>query len=67
MRHGGQTLSAAADGVVRETLIEIGGAGTGGLVAVDSQGHVAMPFNTEGMYRASAVAGGARIIHIYRE
>jgi len=28
--------------------------GSGGLIAVDTQGHIQMPFNTEGMYRACA-------------
>jgi beta-aspartyl-peptidase (threonine type) len=33
--------------------------GRGGLVAVDRQGNVSMPFNTEGMYRGVARVGEA--------
>ena len=40
--------------------------GRGGLVAVDAQGRVAMPFNSEGMYRGEARAGGPRQTFIYR-
>jgi len=35
-------------------MAELGG--TGGLVAIDRQGNVAMPFNTPGMYRGHRVA-----------
>jgi beta-aspartyl-peptidase (threonine type) len=67
MRYGGQTLAEAARAVVAETLVQLGGAGSGGLVAVDGQGNVAMPFNTEGMYRGCVVAGGERTVRIYRD
>jgi L-asparaginase / beta-aspartyl-peptidase len=67
MRYGGQTVAAAAWAVVTDTLVRLGGAGSGGLIAVDAHGTVAMPFNTEGMYRGSAVAGGARTVEIFRD
>jgi beta-aspartyl-peptidase (threonine type) len=66
MRYGGQVLAEAAGAVVMETLVRLGGAGSGGLVAVDARGHVAMPFNTEGMYRGCAAADGTRMVAIYR-
>lgn len=31
--------------------------GSGGLIAIDHEGNVALPFNTEGMYRAWGYAG----------
>lgn len=31
--------------------------GVGGLIAVDREGNVALPFNSEGMYRAWGYAG----------
>lgn len=49
MRLTGQSLAEAAEAVVTE-VGEIGG--SGGLVAVDAQGNVALPFNCRGMYRA---------------
>lgn len=52
LRYGGKTLREAAENVVHQQLPAIGG--DGGLIAVDPQGNVAMPFNTEGMYRGVA-------------
>ncbi|MCJ2120240.1 isoaspartyl peptidase/L-asparaginase [Methylobacterium sp. J-001] len=49
MAYGGQDLEAATRAVVEESLPSVGG--RGGLIAVDGRGQVAMPFNTEGMYR----------------
>ncbi|MGB5385331.1 MAG: isoaspartyl peptidase/L-asparaginase, partial [Eudoraea sp.] len=37
----------------------------GGLIAVDALGNIAMPFNTEGMYRACKSSDGADQISIY--
>jgi beta-aspartyl-peptidase (threonine type) len=40
--------------------------GDGGLIAMDKEGHVAMPFNTEGMYRGTVTAGGKIEVQIYK-
>lgn len=40
--------------------------GDGGLIAMDKQGHVAMPFNTEGMYRGTVTADGKIEVLIYK-
>lgn len=40
--------------------------GDGGLIALDRQGHVAMPFNTEGMYRGTVTANGKIEVLIYK-
>jgi beta-aspartyl-peptidase (threonine type) len=32
--------------------------GTGGIIAVDENGNIAMPFNTPGMFRGYVKAGG---------
>ncbi|GLR14319.1 isoaspartyl peptidase/L-asparaginase [Chitinimonas prasina] len=64
MRYMGQPLSDACDEVVYGQLLELGG--SGGLIAVDWEGHVTLPFNCEGMYRAAVDASGERIIAIYR-
>jgi beta-aspartyl-peptidase (threonine type) len=37
----------------------------GGVIALDRQGHMAMVFNTEGMYRGYALPGGTRDVKIY--
>ncbi|VTU35290.1 isoaspartyl peptidase/L-asparaginase family protein [Variovorax sp. RA8] len=52
MRYAGQSLAQAAQAVVMQSLPSIGG--SGGLIAVDRNGNVCMPFNTDGMYRGHA-------------
>jgi beta-aspartyl-peptidase (threonine type) len=64
MRHGGQSLDRAAGDVVAE-LGHIGG--SGGLVAVDRDGNIAMPFNCSGMYRGFAGEDGSLHTAIYDE
>ena len=57
MAYGGLSLAQAAEAVVMQALPAIDG--RGGLIAVDAQGHVSLPFNTEGMYRGSMRVGDA--------
>lgn len=63
MEYLGASLREAADDVVLEKLVQIGG--SGGVISVDRNGHIAMPHNTPGMYRASAVPGN-RSVKIYQ-
>lgn len=65
MRWGGQSLAEAADDVVNRVLAPIGG--SGGLIAVDAQGNLALPFNCEGMYRGFVGADGGFRSAIHRE
>lgn len=65
MEYKGLSLSEACAIVVHDKLKKIGG--EGGLVAVDSKGHIEMPFNSEGMYRASIDADGKKTIKIYKD
>ena len=60
---GGQTLADAAGMVVHAVLQR----GDGGLIAVDREGNVATPFNTTGMYRASANWRGDREVAIFHD
>lgn len=64
MRHAGQSLGDAATAVVMEDLAP--NDGSGGLVAVDRHGNVAMPFNCEGMYRGMVRQGEPAQTFIYR-
>lgn len=64
MAYKGLTLKQACDLVVMDKLVKIGG--EGGLVALDAAGHIEMPFNSEGMYRASFNSSGNEQIDIYR-
>ncbi|RQT58584.1 isoaspartyl peptidase/L-asparaginase family protein [Burkholderia cepacia] len=61
----GASLADAAHDVVMNKLPRL--AGRGGIIAVDAQGNVAMPFNTEGMYRGYARVGEAPVVGIYRD
>jgi L-asparaginase / beta-aspartyl-peptidase len=64
IEHKGLSLLEAANEVIHERILEIGG--DGGLIAVDAKGNVAMPFNTEGMYRATKSSNGKEEISIYK-
>ncbi len=59
----GQTLAEASDTVINEVLRQTGG--DGGVIAVDLQGRISMPFNTAGMYRAAIHADGRLEVGIY--
>ena len=50
MRLAGEDLDAAAASVM-SALGSVGG--DGGFVAIDGAGHIAMPFNSRGMYRGT--------------
>jgi beta-aspartyl-peptidase (threonine type) len=41
--------------------------GDGGVIALDRNGNVAMPFNTEGMYRGSVGPDGTITVKIYKD
>jgi beta-aspartyl-peptidase (threonine type) len=55
LRHRGQSLQEACHAVI-DALAELGG--RGGVVAVDRDGDLALPFSTEGMYRGFVRADG---------
>ncbi len=56
MEYQGIALTNAADEVVMRKLKDAGG--RGGVIALDAKGNVAMPFNSEGMYRGVIRADG---------
>ena len=64
MAYRNMSLRDAAQWIVNQKLVEKGG--EGGLIAVDASGNIAMPFNSDGMYRAFAKPG-ERGIFIYQE
>lgn len=57
------TINQAADYVVKEKLVEQ--KGSGGIIGIDYQGNIAMPFNTEGMYRGYVLPDGQIKVLIY--
>ncbi|MBC7426335.1 MAG: isoaspartyl peptidase/L-asparaginase, partial [Bacteroidia bacterium] len=64
MEYKGLSLKEACEIVVMEKLVKING--EGGLVAVDNKGNIEMPFNSEGMYRASLDIQGNTTVSIYK-
>jgi beta-aspartyl-peptidase (threonine type) len=65
MKYKGLTLGEACDEAVGHTLHELGG--EGGLIAVDRMGNIALPFNSEGMYRAWITSESEAQVAIYRD
>lgn len=65
MAYRGDSLAAAADAVVMETVPRLGG--DGGAIAIDRDGNIAMPFNTAGMYRGWIRPDGSRGTAIFRD
>lgn len=65
MEYKGMSLVDASNEVVMKKLVERGG--EGGVIAVDRKGNIAMPFNSEGMYRGYIKSNGEREILIYKD
>ncbi len=64
LRYAGQSLDQAARAVIDELMAA---GGSGGVVAVDRAGALAMPFSTAGMYRGYVREGTAIHTAIYDE
>lgn len=65
MEYGKMSLQNAANEMVMKKLPSM--QGDGGLIAVDKDGNIAMPFCTEGMYRGYIDREGKMEIKIYKE
>jgi beta-aspartyl-peptidase (threonine type) len=63
MEYCGVGLIKAAEDAIYTKLAALGG--TGGLIAIDRNGLISMPFNTSGMYRGHYLAGGRPETGIY--
>lgn len=61
----GDSVSAAAQQVIMQDVPALGG--DGGVIAIDVDGNVALPFNTSGMYRGWIRRDGARGTAIFGE
>ena len=59
------SLADAANTVVMKKLVEL--RGEGGVIALDRQGNITMPYNTEGMYRGSIRQDGQPRVFIYEK
>lgn len=65
MEFGKIPLKKATDEMVMKRLPALGG--DGGLIAVDKDGNIAMPFCTEGMYRGFIDNSGKKEVRIYKD
>jgi beta-aspartyl-peptidase (threonine type) len=65
MEYRGLSLQNAADEVVMKKLVTMGG--EGGVIALDRNGNIAMPFNSEGMYRGYILSNGESEVMIYKD
>ena len=59
-----KSVQTAAQAVI-DKLTERGG--TGGVIVMDRKGNIAMPFNTEGMYRGFYLNDGELTVKIYKD
>jgi beta-aspartyl-peptidase (threonine type) len=65
MEYKGLSLAKAADEVVMDKLVKLGG--EGGVIAIDREGNIAMPFNSPGMFRGWIDEEGRVQTAIYKE
>lgn len=63
VEYGGKSVREATQ-IVLDKIAELGG--TGGLIAIDRQGNIALPFNTSGMYRGYVDPNGKFVVEIYK-
>ncbi|MCF6239997.1 MAG: isoaspartyl peptidase/L-asparaginase [Bacteroidales bacterium] len=64
MKYKGLSLEEAGNEIINKTLKDVGG--EGGLISVDKDGNIAMPFNTPGMFRGYLKSTGEKKVLIYK-
>ena len=64
MEYKNMSIEEASDLVINQKLAEVGG--SGGVIAVDKNGNIAMPFNTNMMFRGYAKSTGEKEVAIFR-
>ena len=65
MEYKNYSLQQATDEVIMKEVPQLGG--DGGLIAIDKDGNIAMPFNTAGMYRGYVKDDGTIVVKIYKD
>jgi beta-aspartyl-peptidase (threonine type) len=64
MEYKSWSVEKAANKVIHDKLTGLGG--TGGIIALDHNGRIAMPFNTPGMYRAWMKGDGVAHVSMFK-
>lgn len=62
----GWPLKKAARYMIHDKLEKLGGKNTGGVIALDAEGHIVTPFNTPGMYRGWIGTDGQLTVKFYK-
>lgn len=65
LEFGNATIQEATERILLEEVAALGG--DGGLIAIDAAGAIAMPYNSEGMYRAWIEHGGLAHTAIFND
>ncbi|PKI17712.1 isoaspartyl peptidase/L-asparaginase family protein [Colwellia sp. 12G3] len=65
VQYQGKSIEQAGKEVIHDVLMPIGG--TGGVIIIDTQGNISLPFNTKGMYRASKSNSQATYVGIFKD
>ena len=63
MEYKGMTLADATDFIILKKLKDQGG--DGGLIALDKEGNIAMPFNTNAMFRGYIKSDGTTAVYLW--
>src|SRR5437660_6207144 len=63
MEYRGMSLKDAGQAAL-DNVAKLGG--SGGLIAIDRQGNITLPFNTSGMYRGYVDPNGKLVVEIYK-
>jgi beta-aspartyl-peptidase (threonine type) len=65
MKYAGVSLAAAAEEIVNQKLVKLDA--RGGLIAVDAEGRISTPFNSDGMWRAWMGADGVAHVAVFAD
>lgn len=65
MEYGGKSLKEAGDHIVHDKLVKQ--EASGGLISLDKEGNIHMPFNSAGMFRGFVKSDGSTGIAIYQD
>ncbi len=65
VQYQGKSIEQAGKDVIHDVLMPVGG--TGGVIIIDTQGNISLPFNTKGMYRASKSTSHVTYVGIFKD
>jgi beta-aspartyl-peptidase (threonine type) len=65
VQYQGKSIKLAGKEVIHDVLMPVGG--TGGVIIIDTEGNISMPFNTKGMYRAKKSTNSPTYVGIFAD